>query len=183
LLDAYTVRIVCNKQTPPDDVFTETWNVGGGAAVVVVVVVVGASVVVVVVGAAVVVVVVGAAVVVVVVGAAVVVVVVVVVVVEVVVVVVGNPLILKVIKLVQVPVEVIVICVAKPLTVKVFPANNSALVAVEGDTVPTFAVISKFGPNPLPIPLFSVTITVIFDSNTSDIIPFFYFMHNFHKKL
>jgi hypothetical protein len=58
----------------------------------------------------------------------------------VVVVVVGMPVILSVLPLVHTPVDVIVTVVAVSSTVTSLPANNSVFVAVNGATVPTFAV-------------------------------------------
>ena len=62
----------------------------------------------------------------------------------------------------QPPIDVIVMLVAVLSTVKYLPANNSALVAVLGDTVPTFAVMAKSGPVLAPNPELSLTNTCIY---------------------
>jgi hypothetical protein len=131
-----------------------------GAAVVVVgaaVVVVGAAVVVV--GAAVVVV--GAAVVVVV-GAAVVVVGAAVVVVGAAVVVVGITPTVNVIPFSHIPFDITCISVALSDTSITLPANNSEIFASNGSAYPTLGIRKNLGPNEIPYPALSVTVTNIF---------------------
>jgi hypothetical protein len=63
---------------------------------------------------------------------------------------------------VQAPVDVIITWVAELSTVITVPANNEVKVAVDGVTVPTFAVKLKLGPKSAPNPEFNVNVTFIF---------------------
>jgi len=67
-----------------------------------------------------------------------------------------------VIELVQTPVDVTVTDVAALSTTTTILANNSALVAVLGVTVPVSAVRSKLGPKSDPNPAFNVNVISIF---------------------
>lgn len=60
-------------------------------------------------------------------------------------------------ELVQVPVDVTVNCVAVSDTDTDLPTSNSDLVAVDGVTLPTFAVRLKLGPKSAPSDEFNVT--------------------------
>ena len=64
--------------------------------------------------------------------------------------------------LVQTPVDVTNILVEVSLTLTSFPANNSALVAVLGVTVPPGVVRLKLGPKSAPNPESSVIVTFIY---------------------
>jgi hypothetical protein len=69
-----------------------------------------------------------------------------------------------VIPFVQVPVDVTVTCVAASSTLTLLPAVNSLFVAVDGVTLPTFAVRLKLGPKsaPKPAPNVNVIFLAIF---------------------
>ena len=82
----------------------------------------------------------------------------------VVVVVVGAHGIDRVIAVVQVPVDVTVTVVAASSTLTILPAVSSVFVAVDGVTLPAFAVRLKFGPSdaPKPAPNVNVILLAIF---------------------
>ena len=63
-----------------------------------------------------------------------------------------------VIPFVQVPVDVTVTCVAVSSTLTLLPAVSSLFVAVDGVTLPTFAVRLKFGPKSAPNPAPNVNV-------------------------
>ena len=66
-----------------------------------------------------------------------------------------------VIAFVQAPVDVTVTWLAELSTSTVLPASNSALVAVDGLTLPTSAVKLKFGPKLAPNPAPNVNVIFI----------------------
>ena len=97
-----------------------------------------------------------------VVGAAVVVVGAAVVVVGAAVVVVGAAPITNVIPFSHAPFDITCNSVALSDTSITLPANNSEILASKGDAYPTFGIRKNLGPNEIPCPELSVTVTNIF---------------------